>query len=146
MALPIVGVVANEVLSIGKSIIERMWPDPAKQAEAELRLIELNKNGELRDLEVRLSAIIEEAKSADPWTSRSRPSFLYVIYLMILASIPMGILHSISPETSVSIAEGMRSWLNSIPEALWTLFGAGYLGYTTARSYDKSKRLEVTTK
>ena len=27
--------------------------------------------------------------------------------------------------------------LNAVPESLWWLFGAGYLGYTGARSFDK---------
>jgi len=29
------------------------------------------------------------------------------------------------------------SVLGAIPENLWWLFGAGYLGYTGARSFDK---------
>lgn len=135
--------IADGILAIGKTIIDRVWPDATKQAEAQLRLIELQQSGELRDLEVRLSAIIEEARSADPWTSRARPSFLYVVYLMILASIPMGVLHAFAPTVASGIAVGMQAWLAAIPSEVWTLFGAGYLGYTTARSWDKTKRMDV---
>jgi hypothetical protein len=28
----------------------------------------------------------------------------------------------------------------AIPEALWWTFSAGYLGYTTARTYEKGKK------
>jgi len=35
-------------------------------------------------MQVSLSAILAEANSADPWTSRARPTFLYVIYGIIL--------------------------------------------------------------
>jgi len=34
-------------------------------------------------------------------------------------------------------AENLGKLLNAIPESLWWLFGAGYLGYTGARSVDK---------
>ncbi len=142
MALPVLAL-ADSIVGIGKVLIERIWPDPQAQAEAQLKLIELQQSGELRDLEVRLSAIVEEAKSADPWTSRARPSFLYVVYIMILASIPMGVLHAVSPQTATAIAAGMQAWLGAIPSEVWTLFGAGYLGYAGARSFDKAKRLDV---
>jgi len=57
-------------------------------------------------------------------------------------SIPMGICAAISPETAKAVAEGMKAWLAAIPESLWWLFGAGYLGYSGARSFDKSKILK----
>jgi hypothetical protein len=135
--------ISGIVLSLIKTFTDKAWPDPAKKAEAELRLIEMQQNGEFRQQELQLSAVIEEAKSADPWTSRARPSFLYVVYVMILASIPMGILHAFAPETAAAIAVGMQAWLAAIPSEVWTLFGAGYLGYAGARSFDKAKRLDV---
>ena len=95
--------------------------------------------GELKELETRMSAILAEAKSADPWTSRARPSFLYVVYVVILAAIPMGIPHAFNPDLAVGIAQGFQAWLHAIPEDLWWLFGAGYLGYTGARTFDKRK-------
>lgn len=125
------------ILGLGGKLIDKMFPDPAKRAQAQAELMRLAQEGELRELEVRMSAIIAEAKSTDPWTSRARPSFLYVMYSMILAAIPMGALHAVRPELAVSIAAGMQAWLNAIPKDLWWLFGAGYLGYTGARSLDK---------
>jgi hypothetical protein len=59
------------------------------------------------------------------------------MYFLILAAIPMGVLHAVQPDLAVSIAEGMKAWLAALPEELWWLFGAGYLGYTGARSVDK---------
>lgn len=123
-------------------LVGKLFPDPAAKAEAQRKLLELQQNGEFRELEKAFEAITTEAKSADPWTSRARPSFLYVIYLMILASIPMGALYAFSPVLAGNMVVGVQTWLNAIPEALWALFGAGYLGYTTARSYDKKKMIE----
>lgn len=127
------------IVGIGGKLIDKLFPDPAERARAELALLQMQQSGELKELEVRMSAILAEAQSADPWTSRSRPSFLYVMYSMILASIPMGMLHAWHPEVAGAIAVGMQSWLSALPEELWWLFGAGYLGYTGARSVDKGR-------
>lgn len=128
------------IVDIGKTLIGKIFRDPAEKAKAELELLAMQQNGELNAMQVQLSAIIAEAQSQDKWTSRARPSFLYVIYFMVLASIPMGVLYAIQPETADSIATGMQKWLEAIPEEMWWLFGAGYLGYTGARSIDKRKK------
>ena len=127
----------GEVLTIGRSLIQRLFPDPEQRAKAELELIKLQQDGELKATEVRLSAIVSEAQSQDKWTSRARPSFMYVMYVMILTSIPMGVLHAFMPDVSISIAEGMRAWLAAIPEEMWWLFGVGYSGYTVFRTAEK---------
>lgn len=136
------GIIGGITELVSKAI-DKIFPDKQQAAAAKLKLMELNQQGELRELETRMSAIIAEAKSDDPWTSRARPSFLYVIYLMILAAIPMGIVAAFSPETATAIAGGMQAWLGSIPEGLWATFGIGYSGYAVARSYDKKKITEL---
>lgn len=135
--------IVSSILGIGSQLIDKLFPDKDKRRQAKLALMEMQQRGELKELETRMSAIIAEAKSDDPWTSRARPSFLYVIYLMILASIPMGIIAAFSPETATAIAGGMQAWLGSIPEGLWATFGIGYSGYAVARSYDKKKILTL---
>lgn len=125
------------ILSIGSKLIDRFFPDPQKKAEAQLELARMAQAGDLKELEISMSAIIAEAKSNDPWTSRARPSFLYVMYVMILSAVPMGVLHALKPEFAAAITAGMKAWLAAIPEEMWWLFGAGYLGYSTARSADK---------
>ena len=132
--------IAEAVLGIGKQLIGKLFPDPEKKAEAELRLAELHQTGELESMRIQLSAIVEEARSADKWTSRARPSFLYVCYILILSSIPMGVLHAFSPATAAGVIEGFKGWLEAIPEEIVTLMGVGYLGYTGARSVDKRRK------
>jgi hypothetical protein len=129
--------IVGGVMGIGKSIIDRLFPDPKEKAKAELRLLELHQNGDLKHLETRMSAIVMEARSSDKWTSRARPAFLYVMYIMILAAIPMGFWHLWAPEAASLFTSGMKTWLGEIPPGLWGLFSAGYLGYAGARSYDK---------
>ena len=96
----------------------------------------------METLRTHLSAIVAEAGSADAWTSRARPSFLYVMYAIILWAIPMGVIAAVQPQTAKDVAAGMSAYLNAIPESMWTLFGTGYLGYTAARSWGKAKGFE----
>jgi len=128
-------------LNVAGKVIDKIFPDPEQRDKAKLEMAKLQQEGGFKEVEIQMSAIIAEAKSSDPWTSRARPSFLYVMYLMILAAIPMGILSAFNPEMAVQIANGMKAWLSSIPDGLWATFGIGYSGYTIARSaWDKSRK------
>ena len=81
--------------------------------------------------------IAPEATSPDRYISRARPSFLYLMYGMILLSLPMGLISAISAPVAVAITNGVRLWLTSLPDGLYALFGTGYLGYTAARQWGK---------
>jgi hypothetical protein len=124
------------------SIIDKVIPDKLEREKAKLELLRLEGSQELAQLQSRLSAIIAEASSHDPWTSRARPSFLYVMYAMILWSIPMGLIAAVRPEAADAIARGITAYLNGLPEALYALFGTGYLGYTVARQWGKNARVD----
>jgi len=134
MALPFAA-----LLPVVGKVLDRILPDKAQRDEAERQLLVLQQQGDLKQIETQLSAIIAEANSADAWTSRARPSFLYIVYIVILAGIPMGFLYAINPETAGNVTTGFNDWLQAIPEEMWTLFGVGYLGYTGARTLDKRK-------
>lgn len=141
MAGPLVIAALPKILEMGSVFIDRIFPDKTKQASeraaAEMAILQMHRDGDLKEMATAMSAIIAEAQSADPWTSRARPSFLYVMYFIILMSVPMGVLSAFEPEIATRIAEGMKLWLAAIPEELYWLFGTGYLGYTGFRSMDK---------
>ncbi len=124
------------------SIIDKIIPDKEAQARAKLELIALEGTQEMKMIEAQLQAIVAEANSADPWTSRARPSFLYVMYILLLAALPMGVLSAFSPATARDIAAGMNAYLSGLPEPLYALFGTGYLGYTAARQWGKVKGVD----
>lgn len=107
--------------------------DQAKAAEIAFKLQELDTAVQTGTLAVALA----ESQSQDKWTSRGRPVFLYVFYLFLLSAIPVGVLSVFKPDAAASIANGMGAWLKAIPDQLWYLFGAGYLGYGAFRSWDK---------
>ena len=124
------------------SLIDKIIPDPKARDAAKLELIKMQGSQEMEATRTQLSAILAEAQAADPWTSRARPSFLYVMYAIILWAIPMGLIAAVRPEASAQIAAGMNAYLNGLPEPLYALFGTGYLGYTAARSWGKAKGIE----
>ena len=124
------------------SLLDRVIPDKEARARAKLELIRLEGTQEMAAIEARLSAIVAEAQSSDPWTSRARPSFLYVMYTIILCALPMGVLAAFDPVTANGIAAGMNAYLRGLPDELYALFGTGYLGYTAARQWGKAKGVE----
>lgn len=120
-------------------IIDKVVPDPQARELAKLELLRLENSRELDMLRASLSAIVAEAGSPDPWTSRARPAFLYVMYVMILWALPMGLLGAASPATARAVAGAMTGYLAAIPEPLYALFGTGYLGYSAMRQWGKAK-------
>jgi hypothetical protein len=123
-------------------LLDKIIPDPEARDRAKLELLKAQGSHELAQLEAQIQAIVAEANSQDPWTSRARPSFLYVMYALLLWAIPMGLIAAVNPGMTDAIARGMTAYLAALPEELYTLFGTGYLGYTAARVWGKSKGVE----
>lgn len=123
-------------------LIDKIIPDPKAREQAKLELIKLEGSQEMERVRTQLSAIVAEAQSTDPWTSRARPSFLYVMYALLLWAIPMGLIGAAQPDIAKNIASVMNAYLTGLPEPLYALFGTGYLGYTAARQWGKIKGVE----
>lgn len=81
-------------------------------------------------------------ETGDLWAQRARPAFLYVMYALLLWSVPMGLIAGVRPDVAAAITTGMRAYLNALPEPLYALFGTCYLGYTAARAWGKARGLE----
>ncbi len=134
--------IAQSLIGPIASIIDKVIPDKEARAKAKLELLRLEGSQELAEVQARLSAIVAEANSPDPWTSRARPSFLYVMYAIMLFALPMGILAAFNPGAALAIGNGVTAYLRGLPEELYALFGTGYLGYTAARQWGKAKGVE----
>ena len=132
----------DSLISPIAGIIDKIIPDKEARDRAKLELIRLQGSQDMALLQTQLSAIIAEAQSPDPWTSRARPSFLYVMYAILLWAVPMGLIAAFRPEAAQHIATGMNAYLNGLPEPLYALFGTGYLGYTAARQWGKIRGVE----
>lgn len=123
---------------IGKAI-DRFVPDPAQAAQAKVAMYQAERAGDLEEVKVSLSAILADANSTDPWTSRARPSFLYVVYILLLMGIPMGFVSAYDQAVALAVATGFKAWLTAIPDSLYILFGTVMTGYGVQRTYEKVK-------
>jgi len=73
------------------------------------------------------------------YVALARPTFLYVMYALILWAIPLGLLAAMRPGAARSMTEAMTAYFTGLPHPLYALFGAAYLGYTAARQYGKAR-------
>ncbi len=123
-------------------ILDHLLPDQHVRDAAKMALLKLENSPNLETLYTRLSMILAEEPSSDPWIRRARPAFLYIIYALLLWSIPMGLVSGIKPDLADAITRGMNAYLNALPEPLYALFGTAYLGYTAARTWGKVKGVD----
>ncbi len=121
------------------TLVDELFTSDDERNAAKIKLMQMEQNGQLKTMQTQMSAILAEANSADKWTSRARPGFLYVIYIYILAAIPMGFLMAYNPEIAQAVTHGVGEWLKVIPSEFVTLFGVVMLGYTGARTVEKVK-------
>ncbi|MGH6946135.1 MAG: 3TM-type holin [Kiloniellales bacterium] len=128
---------AGPLAQLASTLIDKLFVTEEEKAAARARLLKLHQDGKLSELQISMSAIVEEARSADPWTSRARPTFLYLIYGVIALCFLGGTLGLWWPGEVAQAAANIEALLGAVPDDLWWLFGTGYLGYTGARSFDK---------
>jgi len=72
-----------------------------------------------------------ETQSEDAYVRRARPTFLYVMILGIAFSI------IVFPILNLVTHQGLQ--MVAIPEAYLELFGVAFLGYTGARTWEKTR-------
>lgn len=136
-------IIAGGLFDIGKALIDKLIPNPEANAAAQLELMKLDQNGQLNELQTRMSSILAEANSEDPWTSRARPSFMYVFYLIIIFMVMgapiMGIFFPVQMDL---FFQNVGKGFNAIPEAMWWTFSAGYLGYTGTKTFEKMRGIK----
>jgi hypothetical protein len=99
----------------------------------------------LPDQTTRAAALAELralSAAADPWAARARPTFLYVMYAILLWSVPLGLVAALRPAAADAVVRATTAYLAGIPEPLYALFGTGYLGYTAARAWGKARGVE----
>lgn len=127
----------TSVSSLLTTAIDKIWPNPEDKAKAEALVMTATADSVVKQLQAAQSVMLAEEQSADPWTSRARPTFLYVMYALMLFSLPMGVLFVFKPDAVQAVITGFHLWLAAIPDSYINLFGIGYLGYTGGRTVEK---------
>lgn len=130
---------SEALISSVSAIIDKIIPDAGLRDQAKLELLRLESARELKPLKARILAILAESRADDPWIRRARPGFLYVMYAMILWALPMGLLAGLNPAAAQAIMTATSAYLRGLPEPLYALFATGYLGYTAARQWGKTR-------
>jgi hypothetical protein len=110
------------LLGLGSQIIDRVWPDPAKRAEAQIALLEMAQRGELADLAARAEIVKTEAASSHWLAANWRPILMLTFGGLIVArwfgwAAP-----------NLSDAEYLK---------LWDIVELGLGGYVIGRSVEK---------
>ncbi|MEM7046977.1 MAG: 3TM-type holin [Pseudomonadota bacterium] len=130
---------AGLLIDVAGRALDKVLPDTKAKTKAQAELANIIASKEAAELETRLKVILAEATSEDKWISRARPTFLYVIYAVIGLCVLAGIASIWWPSHVAIATAGFGGALMAVPDSLWALFGAGYLGYSAVRSYDKRR-------
>lgn len=125
---------ATAVSNLLNNAMNTIWPKPEDKAKAEY--IQMQAAVLLAESQTRV--MFAEASSNDKWTSRARPSFLYVVYTIILWGLPLSLAGIWHPDMVKDFIQLFGHYLDAIPQKLYDLFTYVMLGYVTSRGVEKS--------
>jgi Holin of 3TMs, for gene-transfer release len=146
-------ILGGGVATLFKAVMDEIRLSPEqKQAAQQALLDHQDKLAQMdADLEAKLADIQgqnirAETASSDKYVSRARPTFLYAMIAAIFFSLVLvpliqmcgGIVSAIGGQQTLAQAMALVKVLE-IPGDYLSLFGVGFLGYTGARSWEKSK-------
>jgi len=116
------------ILDIGGKIIDKIWPDPEKAAEAQAKLIALHQAGELKELDAAMQVITSEAKSEHFLVAAWRPITMLTFVFIIANN------YIIYPYLSLFWSDAPTL---AIPTDMWELLKIGLGGYVVGRTGEK---------
>lgn len=132
----------GSLISLGTTIIDKIWPDKTEADKAKLRLFELQQAGEFKELEATLEVSrqqtavnVAEAQSGDNFRGGWRPFVGWVCgfglgYAAIFRPLIIGLVRIQHPEFDLPEAGG---------ETLTTIL-LGMLGLGGMRTFEKVKK------
>lgn len=128
------------LLDAGLKVLDRVLPDPAQKAAAQLELLKLQQSGEFKQLEADLQLALAqtevnkvEAASADPFKSGWRPAAGWVCVL--------GLLYQFLLQPLLAWGSVIQGYAAPPVLELGDLYGLlfGMLGLGAYRSFEKTK-------
>ena len=137
MAFDLGSILGGNIGELFSKIVGAFKLDPTKRAEleslkethaVELAKIQLELEAKVQDsisreIEAASANIRAEASSGDKYTSRARPSFMYMCIALLF--------------WNYAIVPVLGKVPVTMPDALFYLFGFSILGYTGARTFEK---------
>jgi len=125
MMLPIIG----SALSLGMKLIERVIPDPVAKQAAQLKLLELQQAGELKEIDAAMQVVASEAQSEHWLTANWRPLLMTTFTAIIFNN------YLLAPYLQAITG---ASVLLTLPPDMWTVLEIGIGGYILGRSAEKT--------
>jgi len=125
--------ILGTVLEVGKTLLDRFVPDPEKKQAAELELVRMAADGELKQIIAQLEINAREAAHPSIWVSGWRPAFGWCGAAgFVYATIGQPVL------TWVSATKGWPTPPELNLDLLWVVV-TGLLGIGGLRSVEKIK-------
>lgn len=123
------------LFELGKGIIDRLFPDPAQKAAAEMELLKMTQDGDLKQIMGQLEINAREAQHPSIFVAGWRPFFGWAGgFGFVYATIAQPVL------VWVGAAKGWPAPPDVNIDLLWVVV-TGMLGLGTLRSVEKSKGL-----
>ena len=126
------GIVGGDIVTKAAEVIDaisgKAETDPELRKLLENSKLEMARIG-LADAEGARLLIREAQKSEDAYVRRARPTFLYLMYVILLLIYV--------PPVIRSVFTGEVPIFPEVPEPLFYLFGTAFLGYSTLRESGK---------
>lgn len=136
----------DDAITAGSKLIDDFittaFPTPEAKASALAIQLKSTTDAFMDKFKAQTAIMLAEASSQDKWTSRARTSFLYVMYMLILTSIPFSVLFAFRPDIAKDVVEGFHSWLAALPDDFMSTFKTvmfGYFAHDVAKDYVKNK-------
>lgn len=115
------------LLGVGGKIIDKVWPDPEKKAEAQAKLMEMAQRGELQAEANQVTTLVAEMQGN--WLQKSWRPLLMLMFGFIIANN-----YIISPYLQALFGFSVAL---DIPPDMWRLLNIGIGGYVIGRSGEK---------
>lgn len=126
-----------DILNIGSKILDKVIPDPAAKAAAQLKLMELQMSGELSQMTGQMEVNKEEAKSTSKFIAGWRPFIGWVCGSAFAINFVVGPLIAF---VGVSVGNPIEIPKLDLTELMPVLLGM--LGLGAYRSFEKVKGAE----
>lgn len=121
--------VVSSVVSLGTSLIDRIFPDPQQAAAAKLQILQLQQTGALQELASQAGIVQAEASSTNPLTSAWRPIMMLSFVAIIVNN------YMIYPYLRLFWHDAP---VLPLPPDMWDLLKIGVGGYVIGRSVEKT--------
>ena len=125
--------ILGPLLSLGKDLIDRFIPDQTEKARAEMELVKMAADGELKQVIAQLEINAKEAAHPSLWVAGGRPFFLWIG--------GAGFGYAVLLQPLLAWLAAIKGWPTPpLPDVdlLWVVV-SGLLGISSLRSIEKVK-------